>query len=146
MSDPSKFETIERLVNEGRLGCLGIDILFNVSAMKCACKGRTDEEALELLMKGMTVEFARYDPRADEMLAKATGTRRQRPPRNFTLYTVFCCNEIIFRGPTHFRFEGSWEGLDHELRKDAEILEGLGFRIDYRGYNPNKDYVMGAKD
>ncbi len=54
-------------------------------------------------------------------------------PRNFTLYFENK-NSKITSHPSHFYWNGSFEGLDMQLKEEIIILRKLGFNINYQNY------------
>jgi|WetSurMetagenome_2_1015567.scaffolds.fasta_scaffold454882_2 hypothetical protein len=134
----STLKKLETLQNEGKLGFLAEQVKF-CSFAYSVMSGRegSQERILEDIRKKVIhVEFGRYGSSIERHMIKEKESNEK--PRNFTLYLDIGGSGVIHT-PTHFHWNGSWEGLDHEMKRDAKILRELGFKIDYQGHNQERD-------
>ena len=126
---------MRQLDRQGKLGFLGRHVLCIADDYTLLGEGfRKQGQVLEYLKnEDITMEFARVDTSLERGVQAEVGAAWK--PMNFRLY-VAVKGSRIQHIPVDFQWNGSFEGLDFEMKQDVETLKKLGFdKIDYRGYN-----------
>jgi hypothetical protein len=143
----SLYSRLKGLAEAKKVGFLGNYLTFLCYAYSCMSHGQKTPElvASELQKKEMFVEIALY---GSEIAEDAAGLNR-----NFTLgfgevggYRTCKQAGPVIHSPYHFHWNGSWEGLDQEIRNDIKTLKKLGYRFLYEGYNKEKDCFVKWQD
>ena len=100
---------------------------------------RRKELALEIIedLKNRTIRigFAMYGSSDERKMENSFY-------RNFALFYDIEGSEFKQLRPSHFFYNGSWEVLDEEMKRDKVILEEMGFKFRYEGYMPESDVIF----
>ncbi|MBR9704253.1 hypothetical protein GOV12_02485 [Candidatus Pacearchaeota archaeon] len=131
-------DRIEEMIGREELGFLGGHVVHTAEAYSIIWTRQKNHSSIsdaieELKTYDIFVEFSLFRSSVEKAYLKQFNERNR--PRNFTLIFDVRGSEIE-QGQSHFSWNGSPEGLDHEMKRDSEVLNDLGFNITYNGYNP----------
>lgn len=111
----------------------------------CGNKRTQDEMLEEIRKQEIYAKFGVYSSSIERLAIKMFERQESdqkndaMKPRNFTLYFEVK-DTSIFMHPCHFHYNGSWECLEEEMKRDAEMLNNkFGFKINYEGHDPEFD-------
>lgn len=118
-----------------RQDVLALPILAGVEVLSMRGR-RTKEQAIGYLKeKEIAIGFSRHSSSFEKAYLESYDEESNKKfnPCNFTLYFDIK-NAEVTANHSHFYYNGSWEGLENELKKEILILNKLGFNISYSGY------------
>lgn len=124
---------LESIIKKIRgLDVLAFPLLAGVEVLSMK-RRKTKKQSVDYLKeKEIVIGFSRHSSSIKKAYLKSCGANPSRAS-NFTLYFDIENAEVTARS-SHFYYDGSWKGLDSELKKEIGILNELGFNINYRGY------------
>jgi hypothetical protein len=137
----SLYKKLKRMCDSKEAGLLMKDITvlanFILEYHKHFNEDISHDQALEELKKARLIySFGMCRSALEKQISKEMKVHYS---RNVLLDRVAQGARFNPRLPTHYSYEGSWEVLEEEMSRDAEILIELGFNIDYRGHNAAMD-------
>ena len=135
-------EILKQKVESGELGYLGKELIF-VSGFFAGFGSLMNKkirhaEMLEYIReRQVDVCFATFSSSIERKYREETGSQSS-TPLNFTMLFKVQDSKYAVH-PHHFSYNGSWEVLEEEMKRDAQALAEMGFKINYQGHAPRGD-------
>ena len=130
-------QTLEKIKE---LDVLAFPLLAGVEVLSMRGR-RTKKKSIDYLkQKEIEIGFSRHSSSFEKAYLKSCEKESNKKfnPCNFTLYFDIK-NAEVTANHSHFYWNGSWESLESELKKEIVILNELGFNINYKGYLKERD-------
>lgn len=131
--------TLPTLEKIKELDVLAFPLLAGVEVLSMRGR-RTKKQAVDYLKeKEILIGFSRHSSSVEKACLESFGVGSY--GSNFTLYFDIKNAEVTARH-SHFYWNGSWEGLESELKNEIKILKELDFNIKYYGYLKERDIFI----
>lgn len=141
-NESSLLDKLEGMNRSGELGALVYYLIqvsknfaslyTNMGREKTANQVLTEWSSREIHAKSVSRD-ASVDQETLKILTSRSGNDVTINRRFSLCMDIIGTKNKIF--PIHLEYNGSWEGLESEMKQDAEKLNGIGFHITYLGHS-----------